>query len=103
MPAVDLTEEQRWKLHQSKVIAAYKHVFGTDDATRTDDQRTVWTDLQIVGYSKEPVFKPDKDGALCPLRAAFADGRRSVITYIETNATFSPKIEEQQPAPKRRK
>ena len=52
MPDIALSDAQRWKLHQSKVIAAYKRVFGDNDKTRTDDQRTVWKDLEIAGYSK---------------------------------------------------
>ena len=96
-----LTEEQRLLLQQSKVIAAYRRVFGTDDATRTADQLTVWHDLEILGYAKKGIFKADKNGAVCPFRAAIADGHRDFFLYIEANATASPEVIEQQTQKKR--
>ena len=94
MPEVSLTDAQRWKLHQSKVIEAYKRVFGENPEKRTDAQRIVWEDLQM-----------DKAGNLCAMRAAIADGRRSLLLYIAENVDFVPGAiveEQQQPAKKGR-
>lgn len=87
--AVEMTKEQRERLEQAKVVDAYKRLFGPDAKTRSEVQRIVWEDLKKVGYARRPVFVADKSGALCPMRAAFADGRRSVMLYIAENVKAS--------------
>lgn len=77
-------------------MAAYRDLFGNDPEKRTPIQEIVWNDLQNVGYSKRPVFVPDREGRLCPMRAAFADGRRSVLLYIESNVSFVSEVQQPQ-------
>lgn len=102
MAKATLTDAQREALRLSKITSAFRKVFGTADATRTDDQRTVWEQLRLMSYRDKPSFLPDKAGALCPLRAALTDGRRALFCDIEANVNFNPPlIEEQQPQPKR--
>ena len=59
-------------------MRAYRDLFGDNPANRSETQRIVWEDLQRAGYANQPVFVDDKNGAVCPMRAAFADGRRSI-------------------------
>ncbi len=96
-----LTDAQREALRLSKTTAAFRQVFGTDDAKRTDAQRTVWNELRLMSYEDKPSFVPDKSGAMCPIRAALTDGRRALFCDIKANVNFTPLIEEQQPQPKR--
>lgn len=88
MPDVILTPAQVDRLREERLEAAYRQVFGADEAARNADQILVWADLQIAGYKNKPVFVADKTGALCPMRAAIADGRRSLLLYIEANVSF---------------
>ena len=78
-------------------MRAYRDLFGADESSRSETQRIVWDDLKVAGYFKQPVFIRDHTGALCPLRAAYADGRRSIFLYIERNAMFTPELTEEQP------
>lgn len=87
------------QMRQSRVMQAYRDLFGADEKTRTEIQRIVWEDLKVCGYLHEPVFVPDKAGALCPMRAAFADGRRSIFLYIRSNVEFAPNVAQQQSNP----
>jgi hypothetical protein len=81
-----MTEDERKSL---KTIEAFKMVFGGSEKTRTEFQRVVWRELAIMGYEERPVFVADKAGALCPLRAAMTDGRRSLWADIKANVNFS--------------
>lgn len=94
---VHLTAEQQELLRKSKVADAYRKLFGSDPTTRSEIQILVWEDLQRAGYKREPVFVPDRQGQVCGMRAAFADGRRSIVLYIEANVAFAPELEQQQP------
>lgn len=89
----------------AKLAAQYRSLFGVPPGpgapdTRTEAQIAVWRDLEIAGYAKRPVFMADRAGALCGMRAAFADGRRSIFLYIESNVTFDPVVDPQQQQPK---
>lgn len=95
MPAIELTAEQLIQIKQEQLMHAYRELFGESEATRSPTQNAVWNDLQIAGYKKKPIFVADKQGALCPMRAAFADGRRSIILYIESNIEFASDIQQQ--------
>lgn len=102
MAKVELNESQKEALRLSKVTDAFRKVFGFDDASRTDAQRTVWNELRLMSYRDKPSFVADKKtGAVCPLRAALTDGRRALFCDIEANVNFAPLIEEQQPQQKR--
>lgn len=101
MPKVTLTDAQREALRLSKVTDAFRKVFGTDDVTRTDAQKIVWGQLRLMSYRDKPSFVADKNGAMCPIRAALTDGRRALFCDLEANVTFTPLIEEQQPQQKR--
>lgn len=84
----DIQERQRLV----KLSAAYKAMFGADPKVRTEMQLLVWEDLQIAGYMKALTFQPDRVGALCPMRAAIAEGRRSLVLYIESQLTYDPSL-----------
>lgn len=86
MPPPKIAEEDRKRL---KTIEAFKMVFGGSEKTRTEFQRIVWRELGIMGYEDRPVFVSDKAGALCALRAAMTDGRRSLWSDIKANVNFS--------------
>ncbi len=96
MPPIELTQEQQALLRQSRVMHAYRDLFGGDEKTRSETQRIVWEDLRIAGYVDRPVFLADKNGALCPMRAAYADGRRSIALYIAANVQHAPTLVQQQ-------
>lgn len=83
------------QMRQEKLMRAYRDLFGDNQATRSEAQILVWEDLQKVGYARQTVFIPDRNGAVCPMRAAFADGRRSVLLYIESNVSFVPAVTQQ--------
>lgn len=87
---------------QEKLAAQYRALFGVppgpgEPDARSEAQIAVWNDLKIAGYADKPVFIPDRTGVLCAMRAAYADGRRSLLLYILANVNFSPKLEQQQP------
>lgn len=86
------SEAQKEAIRVARVADAYKEVFGANPKKRTLAQSIVWEDLQKVGFVKSPVFMGDKSGALCPLRAAHADGRRWVWLYVEGNVGADVKI-----------
>lgn len=73
-------------------------VFGPSDKVRTEFQKTVWRELGLMGYEEQPVFVADAKGALCPLRAAMTDGRRSLWADIKANVNFQspPAAEDKQ-------
>lgn len=89
---VTLSPAQIERLKLERLEAAYKAVFGDSPATRTKDQLLVWEDLEIAGYMKSPIFAHDKTGALCAMRAAIADGRRSLMLYIMANVSPPPDL-----------
>lgn len=81
-----LTPEQREMLRQQRVMNAYRELFGANPDARSPIQKLVMDDLAEQGYLSKPVFVPDrKTGVLCPLRAAYADGRRSIALYVASN------------------
>ena len=84
----DIAERQRL----AKLAAAYKAMFGADPKARTEMQILVWEDLQIAGYMKALTFQPDRTGALCAMRAAIAEGRRSLVLYIESQVGYDPDL-----------
>jgi len=93
-PAQQALKEQ---MAREKLAAQYRSVFGFPPApgqpdTRSPAQIAVWQDLEIAGYFRKPIFVPDRVGALCPLRAAYAEGRRSIFLYAEANVTFAPSL-----------
>ena len=93
-----LTLEQAAQIQELKVAKAYRDVFGAPPSVgapdnRSEAQKLVWKDLEIAGYFRMNAFLSDKNGALCPLRGAFADGRRSLFLYILSNVSFEPKLE----------
>lgn len=96
MPIVELKPDKIEVLRQSRVMKAYRDLFGDDEKTRSDMQRIVWEDLRVAGYIHQPVFSPDKNGTFDPLSAAFRDGRRSIALYIAANVAFAPSLEQQQ-------
>lgn len=93
---IPLTNEQQEAMRASKLATAFKHVFGTDEAHRTGDQIIVWSTLRDWSYVSKPIFVPDKNLNMCPLRAAVTDGRRSIFLDIEKAVTFDPLAGQQQ-------
>jgi hypothetical protein len=92
-----LEAEQRAKV----IVSAYRHVFGVD-GHRSEAQQVVWDDMKKRARLEAPVFITDVQGALCPLRAAFADGQRS--NFLQTQAIVNARAEQtekQEPEVKR--
>lgn len=61
---------------RARIAQAYARVLGTDDNSRTNDQRVVWLDMERRGYIRRPTLVADGAGHLCPLRLAQAEGMR---------------------------
>lgn len=99
-PPDDIPPRVLEQMQIEKLAAQYRAVFGKppeagQPETRSESQIAVWDDLQKAGYAQKPVFVPDRrTGELCPMRAAFADGRRSLYLYIESEVNYSPQIEQ---------
>lgn len=90
----ELTPRQIEQIRQERIMKAYRDLFGTDPNTRSVIQQTVWEDLKLAGYADQTEWIPDKTGALCPIRAALAGGRRSLFLYIQSNVEFAPGLEQ---------
>lgn len=73
------------------VISAYRHVLGIE-GHRSEAQQIVWDDMRKRARLDAPVFIADVQGALCPLRAAYADGQRS--NFLQTQAIVYARAEQ---------
>lgn len=91
------TPQQQEAQEQARLLAiAYLTVFGRDDEHRTDAQRMVMADMKHRGYVNRPIFVPDGNGQVCPIRAAQTEGRRLAVLEVEdfirrASATEKPK------------
>lgn len=83
-------DEIREEMRLSRLLQAYREVFGTAESNRGPSQRLVWEDMEKAGYLRKPTFVRDPDGSLCPLRAAIAEGHRDFFLYVERNVTYVP-------------
>ena len=101
MPTVSPSPEALAQIKRERLMRAYRDLFGATSGARSDTQRLVWEDLQKVGYARASLFQPDRNGAVCPLRAALAEGRRTAILYIEDAVSFVPEAPKPE-TPKRR-
>jgi hypothetical protein len=81
------------KLKQEKLMRAYRDLFGANEAARSETQILVWEDLRKRGYEDLPTWVADKEGKICPYRAAITDGSRNYWLYIKANVNFQPKLE----------
>lgn len=67
-----------------------------------DQQKIVWQFLRAISYMDRPTFVADKDGKICPLKAAQCEGRRTVFLELELQTKLAklPRMPEE-PKPKR--
>lgn len=49
---------------RGRVAQAYARLFGTSDATRNEDQRVVWQDMEARGFTNRPVLQRDAIGKI---------------------------------------
>lgn len=77
------TPQEEAQDKQRLVLLAYAQVFGADDAKRTPAQRLVMADMRARGYVDRPLFVPDANGHVCPIRAAQTEGRRLSVLEVE--------------------
>lgn len=88
-PEAPLTPEQVAALaEKEKIHAAFIEVFGVNGTQRTNAQTIVLEALKKACYAEKPVFAPDKEGHLCPLRAAWTDGKRAVWISVNEEISF---------------
>lgn len=80
-----------------ELCAAYAKVFGLDDASRSDAQRTVFDDMQKRGYIFTPTMVPNKDGLVQDLKMECAEGMR--IFVLETNNMIRAAARPEKPKP----
>lgn len=90
--------EQRERLRKRK--AAFREVFGTATG-RTIAQAIVMEHLEATCYMRRPIFVADQSGGVQSERAAFADGRRSVVLEINDLLAASDDLSEKKPKTKR--
>jgi hypothetical protein len=64
---------------RAKILSAYK-IF------KTKDGQIVLDHLKAEFGYRTNMFRPDKEGHLCALRASTLDGQRSVVIHIESLA-----------------
>ena len=81
------------QLKREKLCRAYRDLFGADEGVRNETQTLVWEDLKKRGYDELPTWVPDKEGRICPYRAAITDGSRNYWLYIRANVNFRPQIQ----------
>lgn len=92
------TAQEIQREETEKVLRSYRAVFG-QEGERTADQERVIADMKHRGYVERPVFVPNNEGALCPMRAANADGRRGFV--LETLQMAGKQAKKQQPKVKK--
>lgn len=88
---------------QRLLALAYAQVFGKDDAHRTEAQRLVIADMRFRGYVDRPIFVPDANGAVCPIRAAQTEGRRLSVLEVEDFIRRASAVEKPKPTVKGKK
>lgn len=86
-------------MRAEKLARQYRDLFGKvpgpgESDARSEAQIAVWADLAKAGYDDQPTFVL-VNGALCPLRAAKTDGRRSLWLYIKSQVNLVPQIKPQ--------
>ena len=79
-----VTAVQLAALARAKLNDHYRDVFGAE-GRRNVSQEAVWRDLTSACYLHRPVFQADKDGKIDALKAAYTDGMRSVLLYVQEN------------------
>lgn len=94
-------EEAQEKTRQ--LWLAYAQVFGRDDEHRTPAQRMVIADMRARGYVDRPIFVPDANGQVCPIRAAQTEGRRLSILEVEDFIRRASAVEKPKPTVKGKK
>lgn len=74
-------------------MRCYRDVFGADEKTRTPSQDAVWKHLTSSSYKNKPIFVADRNGQMCPIRAAITEGRRSLFLEMELYVNFQQQIQ----------
>lgn len=96
----ELTKQQQ-KLRE--IAVSFAKVFGAPDS-RTKEQKIVMETLESSCYMHRPLFVQDATGAVCPVRAALTEGKRTAI--LEINAWVkrgtAPQDETEQPKKRKR-
>lgn len=72
----------------AKIHAAFTEVFGINGMQRTAAQILVIETLKEQCYANQPVFVPDAEGKLCPIRAALTEGKRTVWIALNEEVSF---------------
>lgn len=88
----DKAAEEREKVR--RLAIAFRAVFGSDDAHRSEAQKLVWTRLELMGYARRPTMVPNANGDVCALRMANAEGHRNFFQQIEELVRHASATEE---------
>jgi len=85
------------RMAKEKVARQFRDIFGCppkpgEPEKRTESQIAVYENLRRAGNMDHISFMPDRNGALCPMRAGIAEGQRWMFLYIQANVEYTPPV-----------
>lgn len=81
----------------ARLIRAFRTVFGTSSADRTDQQKAVWEALEKACFVDRPTFIPNGNGVYDPIQGALCEGFRQ--SFLQIKALVEKNPDEQKPKP----